>query len=145
MSLAKPGWRAFLAVVPAAALSVMLTAGQGAAFPGHEPAMRPDSPRAHASPPVRAGYFRTKAVGAWRSLPTGRRCAARVHRSAWEPRPDNAGPNGRMPSVRKVHAAFAARPLSGDGSFKRRWDTWLLPRVTGHYTGTTDEIFQWAA
>lgn len=50
-----------------------------------------------------------------------------------------------MPNRRKVHAAFAARPLSGDGSFRHKWDTWLLPRVTGHYTGTTDEIFQWAA
>src|SRR6266568_4151530 len=26
-----------------------------------------------------------------------------------------------------------------------RWDTWLLPRVDGQFTGTTDEIFQWAA
>jgi hypothetical protein len=49
-----------------------------------------------------------------------------------------------MPKVKKVHAAFAARHLSGDGSFNRKFDTWLLPRVTGHYTGTTDEIFQWA-
>jgi hypothetical protein len=98
-----------------------------------------------ATPPARSGYFRTKPVGAWRILPSGRRCANRVHLSAWEPRPDNVGPNHRMPNRTKVHAAFAARPLSGGGGFNRRWDSWLLPRVTGHYTGTTDEIFQWAA
>jgi hypothetical protein len=96
-------------------------------------------------PPRRAGYFKTTAAGTWRKLPGGTACAHRVHQSTWEPRADNSGPNNRMPSVRKVHAAFAARPRSGSGSFKHRWDTWLLPRVTGHYTGTTDEIFQWAA
>ena len=31
------------------------------------------------------------------------------------------------------------------GAYKKRWDSWLLQRVTGHYTGRTDEIFQWAA
>ena len=49
-----------------------------------------------------------------------------------------------MPDPAQVHAAFAARPrapLSNDP----RWDTWLLPRVDGQFTGTTDEIFQWAA
>jgi hypothetical protein len=96
-------------------------------------------------PPRRAGYFKTTAAGTWRKLPGGTACAHRVHQSTWEPRADNSGPNNRMPSVRKVHAAFAARPRSGSGSFKHRWDTWLLPRVTGHYTGTTDKIFQWAA
>ena len=50
-----------------------------------------------------------------------------------------------MPPVKMVHRAFAARQRSVGGSYAHRWDTWLLPRVTGHYTGTTDEIFQWAA
>jgi hypothetical protein len=98
-----------------------------------------------AYPPSASGYFRTKTVGAWRSLPGDSRCAARVHRSSWEPRPDNAGANSTMPKVSRVHAAFAARPRSGGGGYKRTWDTWLLPRVTGHYTGRTDEIIQWAA
>jgi hypothetical protein len=101
--------------------------------------------RVNHAPPRRVGYFRTRPVGAWRQLPSDQRCAALVHRSTWEPRPDNAGPNHRMPNRRRVHHAFAVRPLSGDGSFSRRWDRWLLPRVTGHFTGTTDEIMQWAA
>jgi hypothetical protein len=97
------------------------------------------------SPPRAAGYFRTRPVGSWSSLPSGRTCRQRIHRSSWEPRPDNAGPNNRMPSVNRVHASFAARPVANDGSYARRWDRWLLQRVTGHFTGRTDEIMQWAA
>jgi hypothetical protein len=98
-----------------------------------------------ARPPDRAGYFKTRAVGSWRDLPSGRRCAERVHRSAWEPRPDNAVPNSVKPKARRVHEAFAARPVAIDKAYPRRWDTWLLQRVSGRFTGTTDEILQWAA
>ena len=49
------------------------------------------------------------------------------------------------PDASAVHAAFAARPLAVDNNYDSRWDTWLLPRVDGQFTGTTDEIFQWAA
>jgi hypothetical protein len=105
-------------------------------------------PTAHATlnhaPPRSGGFFGTRPVGAWRRLPGDTACRSRVHRSTWEPRPANAGPNSRMPRTARVRAAFRARPMSADGSYDRRWDTWLLPRVTGHYTGTTDEIFQWA-
>jgi len=31
------------------------------------------------------------------------------------------------------------------GSYDLRWDSWLLPRVDGQFSGTTDEIIQWAA
>jgi hypothetical protein len=44
-----------------------------------------------------------------------------------------------------VSAAFALRPLAIDNNYDARWDTWLLPRVDGQFSGTTDEIFQWAA
>jgi hypothetical protein len=54
-------------------------------------------------------------------------------------------PNHVSPQRSKVRAAFAARPRSADGSFAARWDTWLLPRVSGAFTGKTDEIFQWGA
>jgi hypothetical protein len=131
-----------LLVVPLLAVVLTPTAGLGRGPVGAPAAGAP--PVGH-GPPSRAGYFHTRPVGAWRSLPTGGACRARVHRSTWEPRPDNAGPNHRMPSRRRVHRAFAVRPRSGDGSFARRWDRWLLPRVTGHFTGTTDEIMQWAA
>jgi hypothetical protein len=95
--------------------------------------------------PPPQGYFKLKGIGSWSSLPGGRSCTGRIHRSNWEPRPQNREENHTMPSVKEVHRAFASRPRSRGGSYARKWDTWLLPRVTGHFTGTTDEIFQWAA
>lgn len=101
--------------------------------------------RLRVDPPPPAGYFGTLPAGSWRRLPGDRRCARRVHRSLWEPRPDNAVPNHRMPAPGAVHAALAARPRVRSGAYDPRWDRWLLARVTGHHTGTTDEIIQWAA
>jgi hypothetical protein len=49
-----------------------------------------------------------------------------------------------MPDPAAVHGAFAARPVGGGGAADPRWDSWLLQRVDGQFTGTTDEIFQWA-
>jgi hypothetical protein len=84
-------------------------------------------------------------AGQWSSLPSGTSCAGQVHRSNWEPRPDNDRRNHIVPDPQAVHDSFAARPMSGEGSYDPRWDSWLLPRVDGQFTGTTDEIFQWAA
>lgn len=127
------------------AVMVLVAAMLGGASGDRDPWLRAASVTVTGAPPRSAGYFATRPVGAWRSLPSGTQCRSRVHRSSWEPRPDNVGPNHRMPDVSRVRASFAARPVSGDGGFRRIWDTWLLPRVTGHDTGTTDEIFQWAA
>lgn len=96
-------------------------------------------------PPAASGYFVTRPAGTWRSLPGNARCSRRVHRSAWEPRPDNYRPNHRMPDPQRVRAAFRTRPRAVGGAYDGRWDSWLLPRVTGHFVGTTDEIIQWAA
>jgi hypothetical protein len=97
------------------------------------------------APPPRAGYFHTRRVGSWSHLPGGRTCAQRIHRSTWEPRPQNAVPNHWVPAASRVHRSFAARPVAVQRSYDKRWDRWLLQRVTGHHTGTTDEIIQWAA
>ena len=96
-------------------------------------------------PPPTAGSFSTRPAGAWTSLPGDRGCAARVRRSAWEPRPDNYLPNHRTPDRRAVAAALSSRPRARMGAYAPRWDRWLLPRVSGAFTGTTDEILQWAA
>src|SRR6478609_640456 len=67
--------------------------------------------------------------------------AAHVRRSSWEPRPQNRVPNSTMPtaaqlsSYRRLYA-----PTGGNARFRE-----LKIRVTGHFTGTTDEIIQWAA
>jgi hypothetical protein len=97
------------------------------------------------SPPAAAGYFGLSPVGSWSSLPDDSTCASMAHRSTWEIRPENNVENKTMPDPAAVHASFAARPVSTTDGTNRRWDTWLLPRVDGHFTGTTDEIFQWAA
>jgi hypothetical protein len=98
-----------------------------------------------ASPPPPGGYFKLVPPGSSESLPSGATCKGRVHYSTWEPRPDNFKRNHVMPDPAAVRAAFAARPRATGGSYDPRWDSWLLPRVDGQFTGTTDEIFQWAA
>ena len=97
------------------------------------------------APPPMDGYFSTLPAGVWSDLPDDEECAGRVHRSSWEPRPDNRAPNHSMPDSGAVRAAFDARPRATSGGYDARWDSWLLRRVTGHHTGTTDENIQWAA
>lgn len=97
-------------------------------------------------PPPPEGYFRTAPVGSWAALPDDRRCQALVHRSTWEPRPGNQRPNTTVPDARAVRTALASRPRGGDmNGYDPRFDSWLLARVTGRHTGTTDENIQWAA
>jgi len=102
-------------------------------------------PLLSSEPPSADGYFSLQPVRSWAALPDNNTCASRVHRSTWEPRPDNTKRNHVMPDPQAVHQSFAARPISNDRSHDQRWDSWLLQRVDGQFTGTTDEIFQWAA
>lgn len=95
--------------------------------------------------PPPGGYFALVPAGRWRSLPPGHQCQRLVHYSTWEPRPDNTKRNSVMPEPAAVRAAFAVRPRAVDRAYDPLWDIWLLPRVDGQFTGTTDEIFQWAA
>jgi hypothetical protein len=95
------------------------------------------------APPAADGYFGTRPAGSWQGLPTGDQCREQVHPSTWEPRPENAAANHTVPDAGQVHQAFATRPRTD--SYDPRWNTWLLPRVDGQFTGTTDEIIQWAA
>jgi hypothetical protein len=95
------------------------------------------------TPPDPAGYFDTAPQGSWSSLPTAATCANDIRHSTWEPRPTNAQENATMPDTAAVRASFQARPRSS--SYNANWDSWLLPRVDGQFTGSTDEIIQWAA
>ncbi len=66
--------------------------------------------------------------------PRSDRAAARlVHRSAFEPRPDNHAANHRVPTAAQLR------------QFRATSDMPYAARVTGRFTGTTDEILQWAA
>jgi chitodextrinase len=97
------------------------------------------------SPPPKGGYFTLQPVGSWSSLPSGATCAQMVHRSPWEPRPENYKRNHYLVDPNAVHQAFANHQKSVDGTYDPKWDSWLLPRIDGQFQGTTDEIFQWAA
>jgi hypothetical protein len=101
--------------------------------------------RTPADAPPAAGYYSLRGPGA--TLPSQAACADQIaaHHSTWEPRPDNAAPNSTMPRTASVHQSLASRPRATYGTYDPRWDSFLLARVTGHYTGTTDEIIQWAA
>jgi hypothetical protein len=97
-------------------------------------------------PPPPAGYFPALVPpGNVTKLPASASCVDAVHRSDWEPRPDNYKRNHVLVHPAAVHQAFAIRPRSGSRTYDPRWDSWLLQRVDGQFSGTTDEIIQWAA
>jgi hypothetical protein len=72
-----------------------------------------------------------KPVG-WGPL-TSAEAAKRVHRSSWEPRPDNRAADHSVPG----HAKLARWHGRSDMPYARF--------VNGRFRGTTDEIIQWAA
>ena len=103
------------------------------------------APAPASSPPSAAGYFSLRPAGQVDALPSGAECVQTVRRSTWEPRPWNAKRNAVVPNRAAVAASFASHPRSTFSTYDKRWDSWLLARVDGAMTGTTDEILQWAA
>lgn len=75
------------------------------------------------------------------ALPSEATCAARVQRSAWEPRPDNTAANNRVPTAAQIAGIGPWGPATG---FDPKADS-LRKQMTGNFTGTTDEILQWVA
>ncbi len=92
---------------------------------------------ATATPPPAGGYFKTLAPGS--ALPSESTCASLVHRSTWEPRPENKLANNTVPA-----AVALAGFTPNDGGTDQRARA-LADRTTGNFKGTTDEIIQWAA
>ena len=134
-----------LLVITAVALLVNLSATPTASAPISTPAPAPPPRPLSNSPPAAAGHFGLQQAGAWSSLPSGSQCAAQVRYSTWEPRPENSQQNNTKPAPGAMAASFSTRPRNQGGSYNPLWDSWLLPRVDGQFTGRTDEIFQWAA
>jgi autotransporter family porin len=94
--------------------------------------------RSAAPPP--GGYFGLQPAGSYARLPGDAAAAAEVQGSTWEVRPGNAKYNNVMP------AQLRLQPVSdATRAYDPRWNRYILARITGHFTGTTDEIFQWAA
>lgn len=75
------------------------------------------------------------------ALPDDASCAARVHRAAFEPRPENGAANSRAPTSGELAGLTQWGPDSG---LSPKADAYRA-RITGRFTGTTDEIIQWAA
>jgi autotransporter family porin len=86
---------------------------------------------------AQSGYFSTLAPGS--VLPSDATCASRVRRVP-EQRSDNALANATVPPA----GSFTLAPLGQQNGYDGRTQT-LEARVTGGFTGTTDEIIQWAA
>jgi hypothetical protein len=71
------------------------------------------------------------------ALPSDDTCAASVHASTWEPRPENNTANHTMGPATSTLGSFS--------QWSATWNAVDRPRIDGHFTGTTDEIIQWAA
>lgn len=74
-------------------------------------------------------------------LPSEAECAARIHRSSWEPRPENHDANHRVPTQEQL---ARLGPWGDAMGLDPRADS-LRQQMTGNFTGTTDEILQWVA
>ena len=123
-----------------------------AAEPATEPATAPAAapappPVRHTAPPIPApapargggqasGAFGLLPPGS--DLPSSAECAARVQRDPWEPRPGNARANTTRPAGGAAYGMGTWYTPEADGADYRG-------RVSGDFTGTTDEIIQWAS
>jgi hypothetical protein len=86
-------------------------------------------------PPKAGGYFTIKPPGS--AFPSEQQCASEVHRSTWEPRPDNTTANHTAPTNPGGLGYFS--------QWSAAWNNNYKPRIDGNFKGTTDEIIQWAA
>jgi hypothetical protein len=100
----------------------------------HPRAAAPDDAVSHSLPPL-GGYFPLKPVGAFAMLPDDLAAAQTVRRSTWEPRPENNQANHQVPPP-------DFRPAGYPGMVN---EAAVFGRISGNFTGTTDEIIQWTA
>jgi len=91
-------------------------------------------------PPPASGYFELRPVGSYADLGDDTKAAAIVHRSTWEIRPQNSRYNHTTPTDLHLQPEDPATR-----AYDPQWNAYVLARITGNFTGTTDEIFQWAA
>jgi chitodextrinase len=87
------------------------------------------------APPPSGGYFSIVPAGSFAALPNDSTAASMVHRSSWEPRPEN----------NKANQTVAPSTFTTAGYSGMKNHAAVFGRVTGNFTGTTDEIIQWAA
>jgi hypothetical protein len=115
------------------------TAGHSSvSTPTPRPTNQPSQPSPAATTPTGINYT-TLPPGS--ALPGDSTCASNVTRSAFEPRPDNYAANHQVPTAAQIANLHPWNPLIG---MDDKSDS-LRQRVTGNFTGTTDEILQWVA
>jgi hypothetical protein len=102
--------------------------------PSPTPLVAPPPPPPPPPPPVHVGFFTTRAVGA--ALPGDALCAREIAPNAWEPRPQNATAN---------HTNVYAQGFRFHSSYFDTYSPAYGARVTGNFSGTTDQILRWAA
>lgn len=74
-------------------------------------------------------------------LPTEQECAARIQKSSWEPRSDNTRANQQIPTQEDISLLTPWNETIGVDPKANH----LLVEINGDFTGTTNEIIQWAA
>lgn len=131
---------AAVAAVVVAGAAVVAACGGLPPHAGEVPVRGLHAVASRGEPPPPGGYFTLLPVGSYASLPDDATAAARVHRSGWEVRSDNSRYNHIVPHGLALHPVDPA-----GGAYDPRWNQYILGRITGHFRGTTDEIFQWAA
>lgn len=96
-------------------------------------------------PPASGKQFTTLPPGS--ALPSDTECANRVRRTTWEPRLSNSAKNQYVPvkgadfNVPRFNGTDQGIFLPGHATAANVF----VDRLSGNFTGTTDEILQWAA
>ena len=90
---------------------------------------------------IESGASKLSTLPPGSSLPTDKECVSRIQRSSIEARQENDAANRRVPEASQLASIQSWGPDIGMNSNADRF----RQRVTGNFTGTTDEILQWAA
>ncbi|MFZ0042493.1 MAG: hypothetical protein WAK93_14370 [Solirubrobacteraceae bacterium] len=142
----------FLAIVTAATLVMALTTSVASAKSSHHRSRlagriqfrtnRRRGPVAHAASTTSTGSENWRPASANGFTPLSDQQAAAGVIPTAENRPQNAGPNHYMPTSAQLQTFRSATNNLGQSVLVANpYNRY----VTGHYTGTTDEIIQWAA
>lgn len=102
--------------------------------PAATPTIRPTAPPPAPPPTHFVSYFSTLPPGS--ALPTDAYCARSIANNPWEPRPAN-----RTANQTNVYA----QGFRFQSSYFQTYGPAYQSRVTGNFTGTTDQILRWGA
>jgi hypothetical protein len=125
------------------------TSTYGYSFPVQAHQITPTVVRSPSGTPIRNSALTptTPGVNTGTTLPPGSAlpgdstCSSQISRSSFEPRVDNYAANHQVPTTTQIANLHPWNPSIG---MDDRSDS-LRRRITGNFTGTTDEILQWAA